>query len=93
MRSVIFYFCPALILCDLRCVAALLDSKQTKKNYFKMEKSPKIKLMLNRIIDFRNHKSLCRFCLNKFTRVEERQEIGKIIENQFFELTQIDVSN
>lgn len=58
-----------------------------------MDKSPKIKLMLNRIIDFRNHKSLCRFCLNKFTRGgEERQEIGKIIENQFFELTQIDVS-
>lgn len=54
-----------------------------------MEKSPKIKLTLNRVIDFRNHKSLCRFCLNKFTRNGERREINKIIENQFYELTQI----
>lgn len=57
-----------------------------------MEKQPKVKLMLNRVINFQNHKNLCRFCLNKFARGEERLEINKIIENQFFELTQIDVS-
>jgi hypothetical protein len=54
------------------------------------EKSFKIKL--TKAINFKNHKQLCRLCLNKFEEKQKRVKISRNIENQYFMLTQFDVS-
>lgn len=51
-----------------------------------------LKIQLTKAIDFSNHKNQCRLCLNKFNNGKDKIKMTKTVENQFFELTQIDVS-